>query len=643
MKVNKIILLSTILLSLFSCGSNNETSVLDGYKPETELEEVFNKLKNNNFTMDFEDSFVNFDNMVRRETYTYTENSIQVDGFRGFYAYAYDYNNDLVFKYNLVDEEVVPGAPLISSYDGLRYGSVYEVTYGFEDFDISYLPKTKDSDGYYNYEFNKNAYNDILIKTILNRTSATSLDPVSVKMKVVKDVLMVETVLIDNYLNTDAKDTVKNIIYNIGTTSNPEIEKYLKDGKTSKDPLDMKFYKTMNSYLGATNYRIDIYNDSMSESNKLFTEYCTPDSIYDESSNASSGYLKTQGVVVKYNIEDNKVNILETPVADQYNNFYEDIFGDVIYYSFSDITYDSLIGYKDDKNPNLYHLTDSYLIYVIGYLCYLTIDETNYASEILFEIVSDDEFIVTINTIDKETNLKVVDRICKFSELNKVSLPYVDKYLSKGDPASNQTKNDLKEVLDMFSKHNYSFDVLTSLGMSKVYLTDKYYYQEVYGSPNNNFGYIKLGDKVREFTILNNIIQIDETKDYATTSNPINIPSHGDYFSQDTDLSYVSTFDGIYDIDKYVVNEINGLSYWEMTDVQLAKQLYNYMWSSITGIYPYSSGFTISNNGDESKISLISAYILTDGSYIGYESLTFYDINNTSYQLLEDYLNNYIN
>ncbi len=222
-------------------------------------------------------------------------------------------------------------------------------------------------------------------------------------------------------------------------------------------------------------------------------------------------------------------------------------------------------------------------------------------------------------------------------------MPYVDKYLSKGDPASNQTKNDLKEVLDMFSKHNYSFDVLTSLGMSKVYLTDKYYYQEVYGSPNNNFGYIKLGDKVREFTIVNNVIQIDETKDYATSSNPINIPSHGDYFSYDTDLSYVSTFDGIYDIDKYVVNEINGLSYWEMTDVQLAKQLYNYMGLSKTGIYPYSSGFAISNNGDESKISLISAYILSDGSYIGYSSLTFYDINNTSYQLLEDYLNNYIN
>lgn len=637
MKVNKIILLSTILLSLFSCGNN----VTSAYKPETELEEVFNKLKNNNFTMDFEDSFVNFDNMVRRETYTYTENSIQVDGFRGFYAYAYDAKNDYVFKYNIVDDEVVSSAPLISSYDGLRYGSVYEVTYGFEDFDISYLPKTKDSEGYYNYEFNKNSYNDVLIKTILNRTSATSIDPVSVKMKVVKDVLKVETVLIDNYLDTDAKDTITNVIYNIGSTSNPKIEKYLKDGKTAKDPLDIKFYKTMNSYLGATNYRIDIYNDSISESNKLFTEYCTPDSIYDESFTANSGYLKTQGIIVKYEVKNNEINILETPVADQYNNFYEDIFGDVIYYSFSDITYDSLIGYKDDKNPNLYHLTDSYFIYVIGYLCYLTIDETNYASEVLFEIIDDNEFVVTINTVDKQTNLKVVSRICRFSDLNKVSLPVVDKYLSKGDPALNQNKNDLKEVLDMFSKHNYSFDVVSTLGLSKVYLTDKYYYQEVYGSPNSNFGYIKLGDKVRKFTILNNVIQIDETKDYASSSNPINIPSHGDVLGYDTDLSYVSTFEGIYDIDKYAVKEINGLSYWEITDVQLAKDLYEYVWSTISGIYPYSSGFAISNDSDDSKISLISAYVLTDGSYVGYESFTFYDINNTSYPLLEDYLNNY--
>ena len=231
MNLNKLLLIVPITLSLFSCGagSQNSENVNSQYAPETELEEVFESLKENNFTMSYEDSLVNLDNMIRRATYSYTKNSVQAEGYHGFFAYAEDEKNDVVFKYNIVDGEIVAGAPLVSSYDGLRYESLYDFTYGFEDFDISYLPKTKDEEGYYHYEFNRNEYNDILIKSIFNRVSGNSIDPVSLKMKVVKNILTVETVLIDNYLDPTLKDTIVVTIYNIGKTTNPEIEKYLQE------------------------------------------------------------------------------------------------------------------------------------------------------------------------------------------------------------------------------------------------------------------------------------------------------------------------------------------------------------------------------------------------------------------------------
>lgn len=635
MKLNKIVLIPAILLSLFSCGNNPSTSE---YKPQTELEEIFQDLKENNFTMAYEDSLVNLNNMVRRETYTYTKNSVQAEGYRGFFAYAEDDKNDVVFKYNIVDGEIVSGAPLVSSYDGLRYESLYEFTYGFEDFDISYLPKTKDSNGYYTYEFNKNKLNDTLVKAIFNRTGSNSLDPVSLKMKVVKNILTVETVLIDNYLDPTRKDTITTTIYNIGTTSNPEIEQYLLDGKTSKDPLDMNFYKLMNSYLGATNYAVDMYNDSISEENKLLTEYCTENALLDVTDYANSGYLKTQGAIVSYEVVNDKVNILSTPVADQYNNLYTNIFGEIIAYSFADITYDVLVGYKDENNPNLYHVTDSYFIYVLGYLCYLTIDEYNYASEALIEIVGDNEFVITLNTFDKNTNLKVVSRICKFYDLNKVEMPFVDEYLSLGDAANTQSKDDLQEVLNMIKGHNYSMDILSSSGLAKVYMTENYFYQEIYGDPNSNMGYIKINDAVRKFNIVNNEIIIDETKDYAAGSNPLEIPSHGDILGYDLDLSYISTFEGIYDASKYEEKTVDGLSFWSITDTEVALELYDYIWSGISGIYPYASGFAVSNNGENSKISLVAAYVLEDGSYHGYDAFTYYDIGNTSYPILDEYL-----
>lgn len=642
MNLNKLLLIVPITLSLFSCGagSQNSENINSQYAPETELEEVFESLKENNFTMSYEDSLVNLDNMIRRATYSYTKNSVQAEGYHGFFAYAEDEKNDVVFKYNIVDGEIVAGAPLVSSYDGLRYESLYDFTYGFEDFDISYLPKTKDEEGYYHYEFNRNEYNDTLIKSIFNRVSGNSIDPVSLKMKVVKNILTVETVLIDNYLDPTLKDTIVVTIYNIGKTTNPEIEKYLQDGKTSKDPLDMKFYKLMNSYLGATNYTVEVYNDEINESKKILTEYCTSDAIYDVTNSSQKGYLKTQGAVVSYEVVNDKVNILSTPIADQYNNFYTEIFGNIIYYSFSDITYDVLVGYKDEKNDNLYHITDTYFIYILGYLCYLDIDETNYASEALIEITGENEFVITLNTFNKSNNLKVVSRICKFYDLNEVELPFVDEYLSLGDDASKQSKNDLQAVLNKISSHNYSLDILSGSGLAKAYMTENYYYQEIYGSPNTNFGYIKIGESIREFTIIDSEIIIDETKDYASGSNPLSIPSHGTILGYDMDLSYISTFEGIYNIDNYDVETIGDLSFWSIRDNEVALDLYNYVWYGIKGIYPYASGFVVSNNGEDSKLSLIAAYVLEDGSYKGYESFTYYDIGNTSYELLDNYLAN---
>ena len=197
-----------------------------------------------------------------------------------------------------------------------------------------------------------------------------------------------------------------------------------------------------------------------------------------------------------YAIENNKVKILGTQV-DEENQFITDLYGSFMTYTMTSLTYDVLIGYKDDVKDNVYYLTDSYLIYVLGYLCYNEIYDENYCDRVKLEIVNEEthEFNLYFEMYNKKASRDLGVFKARFYDLNNTDIPAVNEYFSLGDNPNTQTKDNLKNVLNKLQGHNYSMDGITASGMAKYYNTPNYFYIEIYGAPNINLGFIKINNE----------------------------------------------------------------------------------------------------------------------------------------------------
>lgn len=640
------------LFSVLGCNndvsSNISNSLTPDFTPTGDLERIFYELKDNNFTVEYSDKFINNNNVIRNAKFYYTDYSLQSEGDFGFAGIAQ--GDELIFKYSLEDGEVVAGAPLISSNYGTRYENIFDYTYGMNGFDFSALPDTMDSNGYYNYTWGENIVNDKIFMPIFLRLSPVSLPPISTKIKVVKDVIIMESVILTYDFDGDGIDevidTISTTIYDIGKTENPEIKKYLNDGKTSKNPLDLRFYKLFHPYLFTENYTVDLdASEMLSSEYKSFkmTEYCTKDAILDVQGTNKSGYMLNQGIVTNYTIKNEKVNITYTPKNED-GDFYYYLYGDILAYPFSSLDYNTLLGYKDDVNDNVYYLTDSYLIYVLSYICYNEVYEANYCDKVKLEIINDEtnEFKLYFDMYNKTTNRKLGVYKAHFYDLNNTTIPAVNEYLSLGDDAYSQTKDNLANVLNKFKNHNYSLDSVTGMGMAKYYYTTNYMYCEIYGSPNNNFGFIKVNDSIYEFLIKDGQVILDQSKDFA--ANGFDLPGLAEYFGHQYDFGYISTIgDALYNVENYSQATSYDQTYWRLDNSKsngLSNAIFDYYFASPEDILPTGTGIVIKDANENSKLSIYLSYISSDGEYQGYTYLTYYDIGTTSHAILDNYLNN---
>ena len=644
-KLNKITSL-LLVFSLFGCNQTTSSVISSisssSFTPANEVEKVFYKLKDNNYSIDFYDSLYDLHNVERNSKYYYTEYSLEAEGDFGFTGIAQ--GDDLIFKYTIEDNEIVSGAPLVSNTNGTRYETVFDYTYGLQDLDVTALPNKLQDDGYYHYNFGENPHNDRLILPVILRISPASLPPESLKFKIVKDTITFESVILSYDFNGDGinegESTITAIVYDIGKTENPIIKQYLADGKTSKDPLDLRFYKLFHPYMATTNYTVDLDATGMNYNFKM-TEYCTETAILDVRNNISSGYMLNQGVVTTFGINNNKVNITGTPTDSDYN-FITSLYGGVLAYSFLDITYDTLIGYKDEVQDNVYYLTDSYLVYILAYLSYVDIYESNYCDKVKIEIINDStkEFNAYFDFYNKQTNEDLGTYVAHFYDLNNTVIPAVDEYLSLGDNPNTQSKENLENVLNLFKGNNYSCDVLTSAGLAKYYNTPNYFYEELYGNPNSNFGYIKVNNSVYQFNIVDNEIVLDTSKDYATSTNPIVFPSVGNFFGDQTDLGFVSVLhEEIYNLSNYSIHNNYNVDYWKMTDLTVANEIYEYFTGDPNGLLSNGNGLIVKDAGKDSKLTFFVSYVASDASYSGYLTVTYYDIGYTGHPVIENYLN----
>lgn len=632
-----------------------------------DLQNLFASLRANNFSLSYSDSYA-AQGVSRSQTSRYTTYSLESSGDLGFNGYAQ--NDECVFNYNIVDNEIVSGTPLIDYDKGLMVTNIYEYRDGLNDFDYTFLPSNYKSGEVYEYEFGKNTKNDELIVSVfLRMTYNPDGLPKKLTMQVVGDTLKIDAVN-QYYELQNAYDTVSVVAYDIGTTENQLIKKYLADGKTSKKPLDNKFFHLIAPYLESNNFKTTLDARGLRNNQGTFEtfyedQYFLNDAIvYDNKSvgekETISGDLQIPGTVVNFkldSLDDEKLTITATPYNPNTEEFYYSLYGEYLDYSMSSLSFSNFVGYIDEENENSYYITDSQTQSILSYICKYEVDTTTTSLRSLRMEVTNwnkKEFTLYFSIYDKTTNLDKGVYKVSFSQVGEVDIPAVKKYLNYGDDALSQSKEDFETVMNKFKNNNYSMDVLTGAGVAKAYYTENYFYEEVYGAPSNNYGFIKEGDAIYEFVLTYNAnnyisgISIDRSKDYAA-SYGMTLPGCGAYNGGNDDLFYFSSFDdALYDYDSYTQSSILGYSYWKNNTtyddsrITFSNAVLKYFYPNDTsGALPQGAGFIVSNgdNPYDTRVSLMLAYSSADGLNYGGQLTTFYDIGGTSFAYLDEYIN----
>ena len=627
-KFSLLLITSTLMGSLFACSQNKSDNI-----PDNELTRIFRKIKENNFTVYNQERKMNNDGQWRNQTFRYTNYALEQEGGVGIAQ-----GKDEVFRYNIVNGEVVSSLPLYDNISGVRYDTIFEYTYGMQDVDLSALPTEKDEEGWYTYDIGASKANDFAILPVFLRFNPLSpVPPESLKMRVVGDNLELDAVLLDYKWEDqpDAKDIAHITVHSIGTTENPEVKKYLDDGRSAKKPLDMRFYKVFNSYLSSYNFTIQTDASKVSSIDGNFTIKYTEDAEAIQTDSSYYGWVYANTYVSQFQKESDKLKIITTPKLDE-SSYYSYLYGEKIEYSFPDILYSNLIGYIDEEHDNSYIITDSQFITIFGYICNVYVQTSQYASSVRIEILDDKakSFKAYFDFVDQESYKELGTYVVTFSDVNNTVIPEVDRYLARGEKPSTQKKEDFIKVMNEFKKGNYSID----MGIGKYYFTNNYRYFESYSSDYHDYGIIKEGEHVYEFEIVDGKVQVDKKTDYGNTK----FPSTGTFFLAEDDFGYMSTFkeDKLYDFDKYYVASSCGEEYWK--NDELSMDLYNYILGSpsLSVILPKGTGIMVQDGEDpyDRRVTFVTTFASVDETQEGSISYTFYDIGSTSVPLVEEYL-----
>lgn len=658
--------LALSIVGLSSCGEEVQTPPVEEVAAKGTLQEVFKRLQGNNFSMSYIDNYA-ASGATRYQNSYYTEYSLQSDGDLGFNGYAQ--GDGIIFPYNIVDNEIVSGIPAVDSATGMRYENIYDYRDGLQNFDFTCLEETPSNDGSYVYTYGENENNDRLIETVfLRKTYNPSVVSTSLVFKDVStNGFVIEAVGID--YGELGRDTTQVRVYNIGTTENTLIKDYLEDGGTSKTPLDLDFYRFIVPYLSTNTYKVTVdatnYNSGSSSYSTYVSDiYYTENAIYydrlDDNSNVVTGQIETGSNVCSFTMPSIEADYLEITGSlsnpNSEDGFYYSLYGEYISYMFSSLNFTDFVGYVDEEHENSYILTDSYLQYILGYICYFEVDTNTYAVKELRMKINDyenNEFTLYFNIYNASTGVDRGVFSATFSNPGVSTLEAANRYLSIGDDTHDQTLDDVRTVLEKFKNHNYSSDYYFGNGLAKTFFTEKYRYTYTYGNPSSNLGYMNVDGTIKQFTITYNDdgepTGINFSDSYNAPSD-MTLPGTGTYQGASNDLFYLSDFsDAIYDYDSYQKGEIVGENCWLNTTSGFSRELMLYFRhgsdqvivnNEYMSIYPTGAGFIVSNEEDpyDTRVTVLSGYVTADGSIYGASYVTYYDIENTGYDYIEKYI-----
>lgn len=603
-----------------------------------------------------------------RTIYKYNDYSVEASGDGENFNYAM--KDETLFRYTYDSNgEITASAPYLDSGTGLRYESYYDFRISFENFNYLSSGIVENSDGTYTYSYNVNSTNDLILEMMVRGQSGLGASlPKETIITVVGRTIQINWVVLTYNSSDEEFDKTKHvylenqaIIYDIGSTENEKIKEYLVDGG-AYDPIDMRFSKLINPYLYTHNYTIEVDGSGTTEGSELQndvgTYYFNEEGYMFEypedfgSEYTAGGYLEYKGIVSSFKYEDetkSRIQIL-APQTNSDAEVYTDFYGEFAD-SFDSLELGLFQGYKDPIDENRYHITYSEAIVYICYIFNLSISETTYTDDLIIDIIDDTthEFRITLNLIDDSTDLSLGTMYVNFSGLNNTTIPGLSRLLNEGDDPTSQTSEEFQAVMDQFKNHNYTMDVASDIGIANRMFTDRYVFNYLPSQPSSSYGYIQISEtEIYEFTIdyENNTVLVDEgAGNYY--DNGMRIPGHGTTLgtgsSGSTDAGgYVSTFDAIFDYTKYSRNSLYNFPFWQNTSANFSSTMLTYIaaGASTSNLIARGAGFTVSNSDDayDRRVSLHVFYITNDGSQSGYTTWTYYNIGNTGYEIIDNYL-----
>ena len=660
-----LILSSCFLLVSTSCGKT-EIDPDNQVKFETKIGELMNKVSENNFTLNLTTNIIS--NGFKDKSYTlrYTDYSLEAPGISTFNIGK---ANNNIFRYT-IDEEtdgVNAGAPIVNSSTGIRYSSIYDYRPGLQNINASTFEKSlstdKDENGYFTYNFDRDRTNDReLITVLFAQSSYSDLKPKELKIKEENNNLYF-TAVGESYKQGEEvlTDTYKMSLENIGTTKNEAIFNYVESGGQAQNPLDKKFYNFISNYIGKTNYTVDLKastnNDGLQSMNggKWKFEDTATYYQYENNKYEPGGYIEYKGIVSTYVYSKEDKNKIEIRSVQKNSDseVYTSIFGQM-WTGFNAITYDYFAGYVDpmDQSGNSYIITSSQAISTLASLFGLNISYETYCDTCKLEIndYASSKFTLTFDLVNKNNNSQNVGKvIATFSDPGKTVIPGLTRLYNEGEDASNQDKATLKEVMELFKNGNYCLDVASDSGIATRIYIQNYVYTYVNSDPSNNYGYLKeKNGSIYEFSVdtTKKVVNVKEGTDYKDN---FQIPGAGPVFNGDDDAGYISHLtdekgnslaDIIYNYDNYEVDNDALNPYWKNKDITLATNFMRYLGAG-SQYEAQKAGFRVSKGEDpyDTRITLDLYYTRTDSSTMMRTFLTFYNLGNASYDLIETYLN----
>lgn len=495
--MKKTLLYLIFPIFLVSCGGSDSSVNVSSVSEESSSSETitttlkqmmseYQKLGNYTYTVD--DRIFDITTTLR-----YTKNAFYYQPDKeehGGNPYGYAENETGVFPFTITDDGVKMEAYLTDSKGEYIHNMWFTKILSFLDIDIDALPDEAEEEKIYRIT---DANNKLLISGLAGFGDAVLQNYIDVYIELTSDVTF-RTIVHTSGLPEGYNGYAYGTISSIGTTTIPEIESLLAEGK-GPERLDSALLDMLKTLQSAKNYRIVLSGAVNTVDSYTVRNYYSKN-LDDDT--LSKGFAGSSDGVFRYRIDGEDVVPGEV-VSNGTGGVFSSIWGMTGLYSFYEMSLTNLTYEK--KEDGAYSITNFATVNTFAQIAHVESDRASDTANTLSVILNDTGMEFTLNVKDFGVINGTVDQI------GSTGIPEIEAYVSSGGgPLVYEDFDDAgRQVLSTLNRaKNYSLRITSTYASNAFVLEKKFvsnaYYQE-YQDHRNDFGYIERDDGIFRFSL----------------------------------------------------------------------------------------------------------------------------------------------